>query len=187
MKGRESGMPEQKFWETFFNTPLILECLEINASIKTLVELGSGYGTFTIPVAKQISGQVIALDIESDLVRDLRNLAQEENVTTICAEVRDFMEKGTGVKSASVDYVMAFNLLHIENPVMLLKEAYRILRDGGKFGVIHWNYDATTPRGPSLAIRPTPEQCVSWATEVGLKKIGQFDFKPFHYGLLFQK
>lgn len=65
MKGRESGMPEQKFWETFFNTPLILECLEINASIKTLLELGSGYGTITIQERHAVPHWLFALRLNN--------------------------------------------------------------------------------------------------------------------------
>jgi len=37
-----------------------------------------------------------------------------------------------------------------------LNGAYRILKIGGKAGLIHWNYDSTTPRGPSMDIRPKP-------------------------------
>ena len=98
-----------------------------------------------------------------------------------------FVDNGMKLQDSSADYVMAFNLLHIESPVALLQETYRILKVGGKLGIIHWNYDPSTPRGPSIAIRPKPEQCINWATQAGFNQLAQTDLKPYHYGLLFQK
>ena len=187
MKGRESGMPEQHMWETFFDIPKILESLEITSSLMTVVELGAGDGTFTIPVAKRISGNIIAFDIERDLITQLKQRAQQDNLSNIQAELRDFVDHGMKLQDSSADYVMAFNLLHIESPVALLQETYRILKVGGKLGIIHWNYDPSTPRGPSIAIRPKPEQCINWATQAGFNQLAQTDLKPYHYGLLFQK
>lgn len=60
-----------------------------------------------------------------------------------------------------------FNILHAEKPEELLKGAYHILTPEGKLGVIHWNYDLETTRGPPMAIRPRPEQCIKWAAEAG--------------------
>jgi hypothetical protein len=82
---------------------------------------------------------------------------------------------------------MIFNLLHLEQPVDLLREAYRTLQDGGVLSVIHWRSDIPTPRGPSLAIRPTPEQCREWMAEAGFRAIESVDLQsccPFHFGLL---
>jgi ubiquinone/menaquinone biosynthesis C-methylase UbiE len=82
---------------------------------------------------------------------------------------------------------MLFNILHAEKPEELLKEAYRILKTGGKLGVIHWNYDPETPRGPPIGIRPRPEQCAKWAIEVGFKFENRHDLELYHYGLVFSK
>jgi len=53
----------------------------------------------------------------------------------------------------------AFNILHVEDPVELLREAFRVLSPEGKLGIIHWKTDPATPRGPSMAIRPQASQC----------------------------
>jgi hypothetical protein len=37
--------------------------------------------------------------------------------------------------------------------------------------VIHWRYDAATPRGPSMEIRPRPEQIGKWADQTGLLEV----------------
>jgi len=160
MKIRESGMPEETYWETFFDTNLILSKLQFDKTIFDAVEFGSGYGTFTIPTAKIIKGTLFALDIDSVMIERLNKRIDETKLLNIKIIKRDFMNEGTGLADSSVDYVMLFNILHAENPLILLNETYRILKPGGKVGVIHWIHSKTTPRGPSMDIRPTPLQCV---------------------------
>jgi tRNA G46 methylase TrmB len=53
-------MPAEDMWASFFNVDLILSELQINSDINDLVEVGCGYGTFTIPAAKQITGKLYA-------------------------------------------------------------------------------------------------------------------------------
>jgi SAM-dependent methyltransferase len=164
MKGRESGMPEEVDWQSFYDADCIIDKLECPKSNReSIAEFGSGYGTFTFPAAKRISGVVHAFDIEPELVTHVRRRAQEFGLSNIRVEVRDFVAPGTGLPSRSIDHAMIYNLLHIEEPVRLLKEAFRILKLAAALSIIHWKYDPTTPRGPSMGIRPGPEQCRAWA------------------------
>ena len=71
--------------------------------------------------------------------------------------MRDFVADGTGYRMVALPMLMLFNILHAECPEKLLREAYRVLVAGGKLGIIHWNYDPATPRGPAMAIRPRPD------------------------------
>jgi hypothetical protein len=50
MKIRDSGMPEEAYWATLFDVPLILDRLGV-AGCGDVAELGCGYGTFTAPIA----------------------------------------------------------------------------------------------------------------------------------------
>lgn len=187
MKIRESGMPDKGMWEGFFSPAQILEKLEFNRGVHDAVEFGCGYGTFTILAAKMISGKYFAFDIDPEMVAATKKVGIDQRVTNIEAAVCDFMENGTGLKSGSVDYAMLFNILHLENPGDLLLEANRVLKIGGKVGIIHWNYDPTTPRGPSMDIRPKPEDCIRWAEQAGFVKPRRFDLKPYHYGIVMTK
>lgn len=187
MKIRESGMPEREMWENFFDSLQILKTLGIDKQINDVAEFGCGYGTFTIPAAEMIRGKIYAFDIESDMVRITNDEAKKRGLGNVQAIVKDFMADGTGLEEKSVDYAMLFNILHLENPEILLKEARRILSKSGKLGMIHWNYDPSTPRGPSMDIRPKPEQCIQWAMAVGFRDPVQFDLKPYHYGIVISK
>ncbi len=187
MKARDSGMPDEKMWGKFFNPKKILESLGIDNKTENVAEFGCGYGTFTIPAAKIIKGKIFALDIEPEMIAITKNKADQQKLKNIEAVLRDFIAEGSGLKDKSLDYVMLFNILHLEEPVELLIEAHRILKNNGKVGIIHWNYDPATPRGPAMDIRPKPEQCIQWAEEAGFFKPVLFDLKPYHYGITLLK
>jgi ubiquinone/menaquinone biosynthesis C-methylase UbiE len=185
MKITDSGMPIEELWASFFSPQEILKKLGLTAEMKQVVDLGCGYGTFTIPAARMLPGSIIhAIDIEKEMIETVQNKATEENLKNIVAVQRDFIAKSTELADKSVDYVMLFNILHAENPVEILSEAFRILKKGGKAGIIHWIYDNKTPRGPSLEIRPKPEQCKTWAKKAGFSIIGEtISLPPYHYGI----
>jgi SAM-dependent methyltransferase len=176
MKIRDSGMPDEAYWETLFDVPLILSRLGIE-ECHDVAELGCGYGTFSIPIAKAISGTLHTFDVDPVMLDRTRERAA--GLRIVC-EHRDILERGFGV---DVDAVLLFNILHCDKPVELLRHAANALYIGGQVYVIHWRY-AETPRGPNLEIRPRPEQVIQWANEAGLQPIGELiDLPPWHYGL----
>ena len=188
MKTRESGMPDEQMWDRFFDPDAILDGLGIHELPGNIVDLGSGYGTFTLPAARKNMGTIYALDIEEEMIRAVQQKASEAGLGNVLAGQRDFMVEGTGLPNNSCEYVMLFNILHAEEPLKILAEAKRILTPGGRAGIIHWNYDPATPRGPGLDIRPRPEQCQEWIRVAGFELIKPYlDFPPYHYGLVGQK
>lgn len=188
MKTRESGMPEESMWVEFFDPAKVLRTLRLTASCGDIVDFGCGYGTFTLPAARMISGTVHALDIEPEMIETTRAKAETEGLGNVRFCLRDFVLEGSGVPSASVDYVMLFNILHAECPEMLLRESARILKPHGLLAIIHWQYAPSTPRGPSMEIRPRPEQCRDWAVEHGFVLLdpGICDLPPYHYGMVLE-
>jgi SAM-dependent methyltransferase len=189
MKVRESGMPDDELWGSFFNPRCILEKLDCAAVAGDAVEFGCGYGTFTIPAAGLIAGRLFALDIEPVMIAETVRRSIDAGVTNVVVEERDFVERGSGRPAESVAYAMLFNILHIEDPVALLREVDRILIPGGSAGIIHWRSDIPTPRGPSLAIRPQPPQCQAWAEAAGLQFVRTEELCccSWHWGLVVRK
>ncbi len=178
-------MPPQNYWDSFFDVEMILDALRLDAARRDVLEFGCGYGTFTVAATRRISGKVIALDLDPEMLEATRETARQAGVDNIEYCLRDFVADGSGLCDGSVDYAMLFNILHGEEPVKLLAEARRNLCPGGLLGVIHWNYDETTPRGPPLDIRPKPEQCLSWAQDAGFSAESDIiDLPPYHYGFV---
>lgn len=187
MKLRDSGMPDEGYWETLFDVTAVMDRLEIDGRTVDAVELGCGYGTFTLPVAGEISGILRTFDIDPEMIARTRQRALSARVQNIVAELRDVFADGFGVPDASQDACLLFNILHCEEPLHLLSEAARVLKNGGKLFVIHWRPDPTTPRGPALDIRPTPRQIVDWVSSTGSFETPEtpLDLPPWHYGLCF--
>jgi ubiquinone/menaquinone biosynthesis C-methylase UbiE len=189
MKFRETVMPDEQTWNSFFDPLHILRQMEIN-KVKTLMDIGCGYGTFLVPAAKLVESKVIGIDIEKAMIDVCKSKMQEREYQKIglvhgdilTSETLQYLQQYKG----QVDYITLFNILHCEQPLELLTLAYSILADNGKIGVIHWKY-GNTPVGPSMEIRPTPALIYNWALEVGFASEKYVELPPYHYGMVFMK
>jgi SAM-dependent methyltransferase len=188
MKVRDSGMPDESMWEGFFAPSDVLSRLGLTSETVSVADLGCGYGTFTIPAARLTTGIVHGFDIEPEMIKATGSKAEIAGLANVRLHLRDFVGDGTGLPADSVGYVMLFNILHAEAPERLLHEAHRILAPGGKVAIIHWASDKPTPRGPSLDIRPSPEDCRRWMIEAGFSiEGGVVDLPPYHFGIVGRK
>jgi SAM-dependent methyltransferase len=186
VKVRESGMPAEGYWRAFFHPQSVLEQLDLTPNAGDVAEFGCGYGTFTIAAAGITRGLVHAIDIDPEMVAAATRNVEAAGLQNVRLHCRDFVREGSGLADVSCGYAMLFNILHAEEPLLLLREAFRVLTPGGRLGILHWNYDPATPRGPSMEIRPRPEQCAAWAAEAGfsisppdIRSVGQY-----HYGIV---
>jgi ubiquinone/menaquinone biosynthesis C-methylase UbiE len=189
MKYRESGMPDEEMWNSFFDPEVILDLLDVTVGINGFLDIGCGYGTFLLAASKRVN-KAVGIDIDEQMIdycRSKIDANQNHNIELIHGDISQ--EQSLSLLrsySTNIDYVTLFNILHCENPDKLLQSVYGILEDNGRIGVIHWNYE-NTPRGPSMEIRPRPEQIIALAENTGLTLIKQVDLPPHHYGLVFIK
>lgn len=181
-------MPSQAQWERLFSPAAILKQLRLPAACRVAVEFGCGYGTFALAAAQFIEGTVYTFDIEPDMVATVQRRARALGLGNLRVAQRDLLEQGTGLETASADYAMVFHILHHDEPDAILREANRLLRNGGTLAILHWNCDETTPRGPPMGMRPTPAQCLQWALDAGFTAAGAtIDLPPYHFGLVLKK
>src|ERR1035437_3304409 len=97
MKVRDSGMPDENRWNDFFDIDLILSELELNVQTYDLVEIGCGYGTFTIPSAKLIKGKLYSFDIEKEMLDCVKQKLTNEQIDNVILEERDILTQTTGL------------------------------------------------------------------------------------------
>ncbi len=190
MKYRESGMPNEELWDTFFNPQKVLKDLGVDKDVKTLVDIGCGYGTFLIPASKLVRGKIVGIDIDIEMIKVCKKRVKMNDIKNIDLINGDISTEHTVEQlkkyKGTIDYVCLFNILHCEQPIELLKDIYDIVDVNGKVGIIHWKCK-DTPRGPSREIRPSPEQIINWASKVGFVHKEYIETAPYHFGLVFMK
>jgi SAM-dependent methyltransferase len=124
MKIRDSGMPDEATWSGFFDPTLTLRLLRFPANNGDVVDFGCGYGTFSVAAAQLTSGIVHALDLDPRMISATVANAVRHDLINVRPLERDFVQHGTGLAEESIAYAMLFNILHAEDPLRLLREAF---------------------------------------------------------------
>jgi ubiquinone/menaquinone biosynthesis C-methylase UbiE len=188
MKVEDSGMPHESYWNSLFNIEGIIAWLPPTEATAKIVEIGCGYGTFTLPLAKMPQRNIHTFDIESSMIDIARHNATDAGLSNIRFEQRDVLEQGTGLEERSVDMVLLFNILHFEEKGVFLEEAARILKRGGTAAIVHWRTDIPTPRGPAVSTRPDAAQILEAAKGLDLHYDGvSGTLEPYHWGMQLAK
>jgi len=184
MKVNDSGMPEETYWNNLFDIPLIVEWVNTKNVTDPIVEVGCGYGTFTLPIAREAKGKIVAFDIEPAMIETTQRYIREAELHNVQFFQRDIIEQGTGLKSNSVGMVLLFNILHFNERRSMLEEANRILKPSGVLAIIHWRKDIETPRGPSNDSRPNKQIILDSITDLDLTFSGNSRIlEPYHWGM----
>jgi ubiquinone/menaquinone biosynthesis C-methylase UbiE len=184
MKVIDSGMPEEIYWNSFFDVPLIIGWLKIKNITDPIVEIGCGYGTFTIPVAREANCPIYTFDIEPKMIEIAKKNVQQAGQTNVQFFLQDILEEGTGLESNSIGMVLLFNILHFNERRIMLEEANRILKPAGVVAIIHWRKDIETPRGPSIHLRPDQETILDSINGLDLYFNGNSRIlEPYHWGM----
>lgn len=136
------------------------------APTMTVADVGAGTGYFTVRLARAVpAGQVIATDIEPDMVRYLTERARREqlaNVRAVQATADD-----PGLVPASVDRILVVDVWHhLADRVGYAKGLARALRPGGAVAVVDFTLDAT--HGPPKQHRLPPEAIIADLEAAGL-------------------
>lgn len=180
-------MPDEVYWESLFDVSLILDRLGVDTKVRDVAELGCGYGTFTLPVARRIAGTVHTFDIEPSMIVRTEVRAAQEKLTNVRASLRDVLAHGFGLLAESCDAALLFNILHFPERDELIRAAAQVLRPGGRVLAIHWRSDIGTPRGPPLHLRPKPADTATWACRTGLRVLATPELPPWHFGVVLAK
>lgn len=184
MKVFDSGMPGEAYWNSLFDIPLIVNWLDPKEAGGPVVEVGCGYGTFTVPIARDAGFGVHAYDIDPSMIETAKKNVQAAGIDNVEFSLRDVLDWGTGLEPGSAGMVLLFNILHFDERRVLLEEASRILRPEGTVAIIHWRKDIQTPRGPELQSRPDKQIILHSISGLDLSFRGNSRIlKPYHWGM----
>ncbi len=149
-----------------------------------------GRAYFSLQAARLVgkNGLVYAIDILKTALRSTEDLAKFynlSNIKTVWADLEVF--GSTKIESNSIDFVIITNLFfQTKKHEVFMKEAFRILKSGGKVFVADWK-KTSTPLGPPIKMRVTPEKVKEIASQIGFILEKEFEAGPYHFGLVFIK
>lgn len=156
----------------------------------SVADFGCGSGFYSIAAAQKVGseGRVYAIDIQRDLLtRVVEEAAAEEieNLEVLWGDAEQ--PHGTGLSDGVVDRVIISNLLfQVEDIGAVCKEAYRVLKPGGRVLVIEWS-DSFGGLGPAPE-HVVSEQSVRDALEsAGFTITSDIEAGGHHYGVVAQK
>lgn len=178
-------MPTEKEWTRYFHPKMTLEKFGLREGM-VFLDLGCGYGTFSIAAASIVGkqGLVYSLDIDEKMTRRVERKARSSGLKNIKTMVRDICSL-RNVELPPVDIALFANVIHgTRNKVRLLKAVKRFLKLRGQVVVMNWNVDASTPRGPPMKLRPSKEDTLEYLRKAGYGRARVLDVQPFHYAVL---
>ncbi|GAB6181906.1 class I SAM-dependent methyltransferase [Desulfotomaculum defluvii] len=148
---------------------------------EVILDLGCGTGFLTLPAAQTVTekGFVFGLDIQETLLVEALARSKQQNLFNI-AWVLTYPDKIT-LPSTSVDCVILGMVAH-EAPdlAQTLAECNRVLRQGGRIGIVEWN-QTFTEMGPPLEHRLKPETLQNILEQQGFTGIAVDDISQGVY------
>ncbi|MBU2512335.1 class I SAM-dependent methyltransferase [bacterium] len=153
---------------------------------EVLIDIGAGTGFFALPFAdKAIDCRIYACDTSEFMIQWMTENIPERYINRIIPLLST--ENSIKLESGSADLVYMINLHHeLNNPLEMLKECLRLLKNGGQLLVIDWK-DSITPMGPPLSIRISAQEIQRQVMEVGFKNVRQHSVLSYHSFIVGEK
>lgn len=155
-----------------------------------VADFGCGHGHLSLPIAKEIGseGALYAFDVLNEALEGLKRKAQLAGLNNIEVKKANLaLKKSTALRDGSLDFVLAANMM-FQNPDSdkkeILKEAYRVLKKGGKLIVIDWSVHS--PIGPKNH-KVDAQKIKALATAIGFTEQKSFNVGLSHWGIIFIK
>jgi arsenite methyltransferase len=172
--GMHHGFSGADKWTKVFDDPArdqwqrpgdVLQALDL-APTMTVADVGAGTGYFAVRLARAVpAGQVIATDVEPDMVRYLNDRARREQL----ANLRAIRATATaaGLAAQSVDRILIVHVWHhLADRVAYARDLAAALRPGGKLFIV--DFTLTAHRGPPPNMRVAPEAIIAELAAAGL-------------------
>jgi ubiquinone/menaquinone biosynthesis C-methylase UbiE len=164
--------------------------LMTNLGIKpgmTVCDMGCGNGYYTLQMAKMVgpTGRVLAVDIQPEMLRMLKQRAAEaklENIEPILGEVHD-----PRLPAGEVDLILLVDVYHeFSHPEHMLAAMREALAPGGV--IVLTEYRAEDPNVPIKPLhKMSKRQILKEFIPNGYKLVKEFDRLPWQHMMFFQR
>lgn len=172
--GHHHAFTDAEAWTKVFDDPArdawqrpdqVLRALDLTPTM-TVADIGAGTGYFAIRLARAVpQGEVIATDVEPDMVRFIHERAHREGLANLRA-VRATHE-ASGLAPQSVDRILVVNVWHhLGDRDAYARDLAAALEPGGRVLVVEFHRSAR--RGPPEEMRIAPEEIVATFERAGL-------------------
>jgi SAM-dependent methyltransferase len=144
---------------------LVLDALELGPKM-VIADIGAGTGYFAVRLARAVpDGQVIATDIEPDMIRYMTERAAREQLPNLRAVLTPPADPQ--LAAGTVDRILVVDVWHhIDDRAGYARALARALRPGGKLAIVDFTREAS--HGPPPEMRLTPEQVIGELRQAGL-------------------
>lgn len=155
-----------------------------------VADFGVGSGYHALEAARLVApgGKVFGVDVQKELVESLKKSASREgidNLETIWGNIEKV--GGTKIKDGVMDAVLATSILFLlEDKESFAKEAFRVLKAGGKILVIDWlnSFGGIGPHNSQVFEQDKAEKLFANA---GFHLEKNIDAGDNHYGFIVKK
>ena len=173
----------------FLDPNEIIAQLDIQSN-NVVADFGCGPGYFSLPFAKAVGedGKVYALDVLPQVLETVASKAKNSGINNIVtSRVNVEKEKGSKLENECVDWVIMKDMLfQNKNKAIIITEAYRILRPGGRVIVTEWN-QKNFSIGPEQKIRIPVDELKKIFTDQKFSVEKDIEAGDFHYAFIVVK
>jgi len=136
----------------------------------TFIDVGCGYGFFSIPAAKIVgtSGRVLGIDIDDEGLQSIKDSTEPlrlKNVETILGRAEEII-----ACRGCADVIFFGIVLHdFQDPYRVISNAKVMLRSNGILVDIDWRKEETAGMGPPISMRFDERQASDMISSQGLR------------------
>lgn len=166
------------------NTQLLLEQLELHPG-QTACDLGAGNGYHALRMARAVApgGEVVAVDIQPEMLALLRGRARAAGIDNVKTIVGTRTDPELGTKRC--DLILLVDVYHeLSEPEAMLKAMKAALRPEGRIALVEFRAE-----DPAVPIKPlhkmSKAQMVAELASVGLVPVKSFDGLPWQHLVFF--
>jgi ubiquinone/menaquinone biosynthesis C-methylase UbiE len=165
---------------------LVLKALNLKGG-EAVADLGAGSGYFSFRIAPKVgsAGKVFAVEIQGEMLREIRQRAAAQGITNV--EAVKGSETDPNLAAAAVDIVLMVDVYHeLAFPYEVMMKIREALKPGGRVVFVEYRKE-----DPAVAIKEVHKMSVEQIEKemkvIGLKHVETIETLPIQHIVIFKK